>query len=173
MTDMAGLASCGCDRLAEMKSRMSVHEVISRAHALVQKPRGFELTSLNNAAGRILSKDLHASAPMPFFNNSAMDGFAVRTSWFAGNGPWCFPIQGSLAAGSHSNLAVPDRRTAMRIFTGAPVPTGFDAEVTQEDVGVDCDNAVFTSRPRTGQNARQTVSPWLQLTSTKWRRETR
>jgi molybdopterin molybdotransferase len=155
MADLAGLAACGCDDPVQVKSRMSVQEAILLAHALVQKPRGFELVDLNSAGNRILSKDLHAPAPMPFFNNSAMDGFAVRTSCFAGDAPWKLPVVGPLAAGSNSTLAVPDTPVAVRIFTGAPVPAGFDAVVMQEDVGADTDHAVFMRKPRTGQNVRQ------------------
>ncbi len=155
MAETAGLANCGCDDSVQVKSRMSVHEAVSRAHALVRKPTGFELTDLGSAGNRTVSRDLHAPAPMPFFNNSAMDGFAVRTSCFTGNGPWKLPVLGPLAAGSPSTLAVPDTAVAVRIFTGAPVPEGFDAVVMQEDVGVDRDHAVFMSRPKIGQNVRQ------------------
>ncbi len=155
MADTAGLAACGCDDPVHVKSRMSVHEAVSRAHALVQKPGAFELIDLNSAGNRIVSRDLHAPSPMPFFNNSAMDGFAVRTSCFVGKGPWKLPVLGPLAAGSPSNLAVPDTSVAVRIFTGAPVPEGFDAVVMQEDVDADADHAVFMSMPNTGQNVRQ------------------
>lgn len=155
MVDLAGLAECGCDDPVQAKSRMSVHEAVLRAHALAQKPRGFELVDLNSAGNRTLSKDLHAPAPMPFFNNSAMDGFAVATPCFTGDAPWKLPVVGPLAAGSHSTLAVPDTPVAVRIFTGAPVPEGFDAVVMQEDVGVDVSHAVFIRKPKTGQNVRQ------------------
>lgn len=155
MADIAGRAECGCDDPAQANSRMSVHEAISKAHALAQKPGEFDLIGLASAGNRTLSKDLHAPAPMPFFNNSAMDGFAVRTSCFTGMGPWKLPVVGPLAAGSPSSLAVPETPVAVRIFTGAPVPAGFDAVVMQEDVGADADHAVFMSRPNTGQNVRQ------------------
>ncbi len=155
MAEIAGLAACGCDDPVHVKSRMSVYEAVSRAHALVRKPGAFELIDLNSAGNRTVSRDLHAPSPMPFFNNSAMDGFAVRTSCFTGMGPWKLPVVGPLAAGSYSSLAVPDTPVAVRIFTGAPVPEGFDAVVMQEDAGADADHAVFMSMPKSGQNVRQ------------------
>ncbi|MEO9875596.1 MAG: gephyrin-like molybdotransferase Glp [Anderseniella sp.] len=155
MADFAGLAVCGCDDPVQVKSRMSVHDAVCRAHALVRKPVEFDLIELSCAGNRTLSKDLHAPAPMPFFNNSAMDGFAVRTSCFAGNGPWKLPVIGPLAAGSQPIPSVPETPVAVRIFTGAPVPEGFDAVVMQEDVGMDASQAVFVRKPVAGQNVRQ------------------
>ncbi len=155
MANIAGLAACGCDDPVQVKSRLSVHDAVLRAHALAQHPAGFELIGLGSAGNRTLSKDLHAPAPMPFFSNSAMDGFAVRTSCFSGKGPWRLPVTGPLAAGSQPIPAVPEPPAAVRIFTGAPVPEGFDAVVMQEDVGMDASHAVFVRKPVAGQNVRQ------------------
>ncbi|WP_108881469.1 molybdopterin-binding protein [Anderseniella sp. Alg231-50] len=155
MADTAGLAACGCDDPVQVKPRMSVHDAVCRAHALVTKPAEFELIELGGAGNRTLSKDLHAPAPMPFFNNSAMDGFAVRTSCFTGNGPWKLPVTGPLAAGPRPVPSVAETPVAVRIFTGAPVPEGFDAVVMQEDVGMDASHAVFMRKPVAGQNVRQ------------------
>ncbi len=153
MAETAGLALCRCDDHA--KSLMSVDEAVARAHALVQPPRGFELVDLDSAGNRILNKDLRAPAPMPFFNNSAMDGFAVRTSLLPGDGPWKLPVAGPLAAGPYGDMCVPSAPMALRIFTGAPVPAGFDAVVMQEDVGVDADHALLVRKPKAGQNVRR------------------
>ncbi|MEO1158843.1 MAG: molybdopterin molybdotransferase MoeA, partial [Pseudomonadota bacterium] len=155
MADTAGLAACGCDGPVQVKSQMLVHDAVCRAHALVKKPAEFELIELSSAGNRTLSKDLRAPAPMPFFNNSAMDGFAVRTSCFTGTGPWKLPVTGPLAAGSQSMPCVPETPVAVRIFTGAPVPEGFDAVVMQEDAGIDASHAVFMRKPEAGQNVRQ------------------
>jgi molybdopterin molybdotransferase len=155
MADIAQPAMCGCDEPDQAKSRMSVDEAVMRAHALVQAPRTFELVDLDNAGNRTLSKDLHAPAPMPLFDNSAMDGFAVSTSCFTGKGPWMLPVTGPLAAGPHSGFPEADSPVALRIFTGAPVPAGFDAVVMQEDVGRNANQAVFQRRPKPGQNVRR------------------
>lgn len=86
------------------------------------------LVPLEHALGRILSKDFRASFPMPPFDKSPFDGFAVSSSDL----PNTFPIAFTVAAGDQQ---VPDliAGNAVRIFTGAPVPRGADVIIKQED----------------------------------------
>jgi len=154
MFDTLAVPVCGCDRPEQVNTLMPVDEAVRRAHAMVKPMRGTELVVVSEAAGRTMAKAAHAPRPMPFFNNSAMDGFAIRTVDFDGSGPWILPIMGPIAAGASALLPLSVSPIAVRIFTGAPVPRGFDAVVMHEDVGVEEEGAVFQRCPQSGQNVR-------------------
>jgi molybdopterin molybdotransferase len=100
-----------------------------------------EVVPLAAARGRVLATDLIASRALPGFDNSAMDGYAARSSEL----PATLPIGGVIAAGSTAQ-ATPER-TAMRIFTGAPVPAGLDTIVIQEDTSLDGDRVTLPASP--------------------------
>lgn len=86
------------------------------------------------ALGHVLAEDLRASEPLPRWDNSAMDGYAVRagdlTAAAAGS-PVTLRVVADLAAGSASEPHV-GPGTAARIMTGAPLPPGADAVVPVE-----------------------------------------
>jgi molybdopterin molybdotransferase len=109
--------------------------------------------SLGDGAGRVLASDVLARGPLPAFDHSAMDGYAVATADLAGAPPWSLPVLGESSAGS----APPPfaRGTACRIFTGGPIPEGADAVVMQEQVTREGDRVVLTSRAAPGQNVRR------------------
>ncbi|MGE0549854.1 MAG: gephyrin-like molybdotransferase Glp [Kofleriaceae bacterium] len=87
-----------------------------------------ETVAIDRASGRVLSDDVVATRPLPGFDNSAMDGYAAR----AVDLPATLPVIGEVAAGAVSQTPVPPR-SAVRIFTGAPVPPELDTVVIQED----------------------------------------
>jgi molybdopterin molybdotransferase len=95
-------------------------------------PLGRERVTLDAALGRVLAEDLTATTPMPAFDYSAMDGYAVESARFEGSGPWTVPVAGESRTGTPPPGLVPG--TACRIFTGAALPSGADAVVMQEDV---------------------------------------
>lgn len=114
---------------------------------------GSERVDLGLGVGRVLAEDLMARTPLPSFDYSAMDGYAVARSAFTGEGPWSFPVRGESRAGA---LAAPWLSgTACRIFTGAPVPDGADAVVMQEDVTREGDVARFAALPVLGAHIRR------------------
>ena len=83
-----------------------------------------ERVAVAAAAGRFLAEPVVAPIDLPGFDNSAMDGYAVRAADVAGAGadsPVALKLIGTTAAGE-----------AMRIFTGAPIPDGADAVVMVE-----------------------------------------
>jgi molybdopterin molybdotransferase len=90
-----------------------------------------ESVSLIEADGRVLAEPLIAPIDLPNFDNSAVDGYAVRFASLAASGETVMPIVGRVAAGHASAAALPD--TAVRIFTGAPMPENFDTVFMQED----------------------------------------
>jgi molybdopterin molybdotransferase len=113
---------------------------------------GRERVPLAAAADRVLAEDLVAAQPMPPFSQSAMDGYAVRASFFQGEGPWSLAVRGESRAGC-AGPAV-GHGQAGRIFTGAPVPQGANAVVIQEDVARSGDTVTINDKPREGQNIR-------------------
>lgn len=114
-----------------------------------------ELIPLEDAEGRVLSADLTAGLDLPGFDYSSMDGYAVRARDLdASHGPpFRLTVRGESRTGVVPEALQP--ATAMRIFTGAAVPTGADAVVMQEKVIREGDVAVISAAPRSGQNVRR------------------
>jgi molybdopterin molybdotransferase len=101
-------------------------ELLRHAESL----KGIESVSTFDADGRVLAQDLVSALQVPPQDNSAMDGYAVRTSEIAGEGV-PLPVSQRIAAGSAAEPLAPG--SAARIFTGASIPPGADAVVMQED----------------------------------------
>jgi molybdopterin molybdotransferase len=117
------------------------------------EPLGSERLALRAAAGRVLARDLVAGVPLPRFDYSAMDGYAVAAGEFTGDGPWSLPLRGESRAGITPPALVPG--SACRIFTGAPLPGGADAVITQEDTRLGAEAVVFDEAPTFGQHIRR------------------
>ncbi|MGL6262958.1 molybdopterin molybdotransferase MoeA [Aeromonas jandaei] len=114
-----------------------------------------EQLPLPQALGRILASDIASPLAVPPFDNSAMDGYAVRLADLAAGIPLIMvgkafagqPYQGEWPAGH-----------CVRIMTGAPVPAGTDAVVMQEETQADGDRITFLAQPEPGQNIRRAGS---------------
>jgi molybdopterin molybdotransferase len=94
-----------------------------------------EDVELSAALGRVLAQPIAARLTLPPWDNSAMDGYAVRAADVAGASretPVVLPVVGEVAAGRAADDVL-QPGTATRIFTGAPVPSGADAVVPVED----------------------------------------
>ncbi|TFU06227.1 molybdopterin molybdenumtransferase MoeA [Polymorphobacter arshaanensis] len=115
-------------------------------------PLAAESVALAAAAGRILAEPLAALRTQPPFAASAMDGYSIR--WTDRAGPW--RIIGTAFAGAGFDGSV-GAGEAARILTGAPVPTGADTVIVQEDVARDGDNLRLTGEgpPRQGAHIRR------------------
>lgn len=111
-------------------------------------PLGAERVGLDVAAGRVLAEAITTSAPIPAFDQSSMDGFALASGDLTGEPPFRLEVRGASAAGSIQADLV--RGTAMRILTGAPLPVGADAVLLQEDVTREGDSISFGARPSPG-----------------------
>lgn len=90
-----------------------------------------EAVPLTEAAGRVAAADVRSEVDLPLFRNSQMDGFAVRSADIA-HVPVALEVTGDVPAG-HEVPLVLAAGTAIRIMTGAPVPSGADAIVPVED----------------------------------------
>ena len=109
---------------------ISVDEHLARVLSVVQPLSPLDL-GLLDAQGCFLDEDVHAPAPLPGFDNSAMDGYAVRTADLSGELPVVLPVVGDVAAGPASPLRV-QPGLCVRIMTGAALPEGADAVVPLE-----------------------------------------
>jgi molybdopterin molybdotransferase len=111
---------------------LEFHEARRRLLALAS-PLGTERIDLRQANGRVLSDAVHSPVDIPGFDNSAMDGYAVRHADLPSN-----PVGHNLlvVGESRAGVAGPSLQTgsAQRIFTGAPLPEGADTVVIQENV---------------------------------------
>jgi molybdopterin molybdotransferase len=96
-------------------------------------PLPVESVPLRAARGRVLGSDVASPIALPGFDNSAMDGFAVRAGDVHAV-PVALPVSGESAAGVPASGPLAGG-TAMRIMTGAPVPDGADAIVPVEWTG--------------------------------------
>ena len=109
---------------------------VARAQVLAAIPAALapETVALADALGRVLSADVSAATDLPPWDNSAMDGYAIRAADVAGateTSPAMLRVTGEVAAGGAAETAVL-AGTAMRIATGAPMPPGADAVVAVE-----------------------------------------
>ena len=93
-------------------------------------PLGAERVELLAASGRVVAEDVAAPWDMPFYDNSAMDGYAVREADCRVGG--ALRITGYIPAGGTVTPAI-EPGCAVRIMTGAPVPSGCDAVVPVEE----------------------------------------
>jgi molybdopterin molybdotransferase len=145
---------CGCDDPRHLEGLLTVDEAAGIARRITEPVRETELVDLRNAAGRVVSRDIHAPQAMPFFDQSAMDGFAIRCADLHGQGPWALAVHGTTAAGDRAPDVIIPGETAQRIFTGAPVPGGTDAVVMIEDCDDRGASVIVRHCPRTGENIR-------------------
>lgn len=113
------------------------------------RPLPIERLPLEECRGRRLGEELRAPLDLPPFPCSAMDGWAVRSADTRGARP-ARPVYlrgiGTAAAGA-GGAARLSRGTALRIFTGAPLPPGADAVVRQEDVAGTPPGGILLVRP--------------------------
>jgi molybdopterin molybdotransferase len=111
-----------------------------------------ETVPLLQAFSRVTAHDLVSPLDVPGFDNSAMDGYAVRLADLADGA--ALPIAGKAFAGQPFHDAWP-AGTCIRIMTGAPVPQGCDAVVMQEETEQSADGVRFIAAVKAGQNIRR------------------
>lgn len=109
---------------------------------------GTETVPTLYAEGRVLAEDVVSSIDVPAWDNSQMDGYAVRSADLSGASPETpvdLVVSQRIPAGSAGTVL--EAGTVARIFTGAPVPPEADAVVAQEDVTVNADGSVRFTQP--------------------------
>ncbi len=111
---------------------------------------------LGHADGSVLAEDVTSRTPLPSFDNSAMDGYAVRAADLAGataDTPVALPVRGEIAAGDTGDYRV-EAGSCLQIMTGARLPEGADAVVPVEWTDGGSTEAVFRQAPEPGNAVR-------------------
>ncbi|WP_061708480.1 molybdopterin molybdotransferase MoeA [Pseudenterobacter timonensis] len=131
-----------------MPLETALEQMLSRIAPLTDD----ETLPLLSCFGRVTAGDIVSPLNVPGFDNSAMDGYAVRLADLEGGQP--LPVAGKAFAGQPFTGEWP-ARSCIRIMTGAPVPAGCDAVVMQEETEQSDEGVRFTASVRAGQNIRR------------------
>ena len=124
------------------------------------RPLEAEEVPLEEAEGRALADDVRSPVDHPPWDNSAMDGFAVRAADVAGASaeqPVTLPISGEVPAGSFPSHPL-EAGTAVKVMTGAPVPAGTSGVIRVEHTdGGDRGEVTFYTDSDARRNIRRTL----------------
>lgn len=117
-------------RVCDSGQLMPVDEAIEQLLAQAPPAPPTEVIPLGQAAGRVIAEELFSPLDLPCWDNSAMDGYALRAADVPEQGGYLV-LTGRIAAG-HSSDELLQAGQTVRIFTGAPLPPGADSVVPQE-----------------------------------------
>ena len=131
---------------------LSIENVERLIAARVTPVAETETVTLKDARGRVLASDVVAPIDLPPFDNSAVDGYAVRHADL-GRVETTLVIVDRLTAGRAAARKV-GQGEAIRIFTGAPMPADADTVFMQEDVRVEGDTVIVPPGLKLGANRR-------------------
>jgi molybdopterin molybdotransferase len=138
-----------------VQTRASVAE--ASAHILADiRPLPAERVPLREALGRVLASDVTAPVSLPPWDNSSMDGYAVRAADVAAarqDAPAMLRVVGTIAAGGAADYVVGPGE-AVRIMTGAPLPAGADSVVRVEDTDDGREQVAVRNARDAGRNVR-------------------
>lgn len=128
-------------RVCDLGNLIPVDEAISRLLDQAPPPPPAQMVRLDQAMGRVLAADIHSPVNLPAWDNSAMDGYALRAADLPQAGG-CLSIGGRIAAGDQASSPLLAQH-AVQIFTGAPLPPGADTVVPQERCRVEGERVWF------------------------------
>jgi len=117
-----------------MNELLSLEDARARVLAAIPAALPARTVGLAESLGRVLAADVLAATDLPPWDNSAMDGYAIRAADVASateDAPMVLRVGGEVAAGNAAETSV-TRDAAFRIATGAPMPPGADAVVAVE-----------------------------------------
>lgn len=132
---------------------------LARVLAALPSPEA-ETITLTQAAGRVLAETVRSPVDLPHFDNSAMDGYAVRAAEVRDAKPVA-PVRLHVKVRIPAGEAFSGKLAAgecARLFTGSPMPRGADAVVMQEDTRTDSnrpDEVLICDAVREGENVRR------------------
>lgn len=139
---------------APFPSRISHAEALAIVRTLgVARATGAQDVSLARAHGHVLAADLVAGIAQPPFDNSAMDGYALRHVDLVPDGITRLRLVGEQFAGRAQPFLV-GAGECVRITTGAPLPSGTDTVAMKEDARVDGDKVDVLVAPAAGRHVR-------------------
>ena len=131
-----------------MSALLPVEEALAQVLASASPTQAVIELPLLDALGHVLAQDVVSPIAVPGYDNSAMDGYALR----AAEAAQPLPISQRIAAGAVGYALEPG--TAARIFTGAPIPPGADAVVMQENCEEQNQVVSVSGAVSVGQNIR-------------------
>lgn len=137
---------------------ISESEALQRVLAAMSPVRA-EPKALFDALGHFSAEDVAATVPIPAFDLSSMDGYAVHAADSTAESP--LRVTGEQPAGLDRRLHV-SPGCAVRIFTGAPMPAGADAVIMQEDVRREGEHIICTDPVVVGENIRRAAADLCQ-----------
>jgi len=133
-------------------SLIAVDQALSHILDMASPVEQAELINIENASGRVMAEALKSTINVPGYDNSAMDGYAVRSAECTEAGASLIVSQRIPAGQTGEKL---EAGTAARIFTGAPVPEGADAVVMQEQCHQQGDRVIVNAVVKAGGNIRR------------------
>ena len=122
----------GIEKIVSQKTNLSTH-----------------ILPLENAIGKISSQTLYATISLPRFDNSAMDGYALKGSFKS------YKIVGKILAGDNKDIVLQDGE-CIKITTGAKVPDSAQTVIPQENTTFEKDKITIIKEVKTGANIRKT-----------------
>lgn len=131
---------------------ISESEALAKILESIPQNTTTETLPLLETLGRRCAAQIRASIPLPGFDNSMMDGYAVNAADTKDSAP--LKVIGTQPAGIDLKLYLTAPKNAIRIFTGAPLPKGCDAVIMQEDVSVVDDSISCNAPVASGENIR-------------------
>ena len=132
---------------------LNCDEALARILAQVVAVSGYERLSLRTALGRVLMQALYSPFDVPAHTNSAMDGYALNSNDLPVSGNARLRVVGSAFAG-RPFAGQPGAGEAVRIMTGAAMPSATDIVVMQEHTARDGEHIVIDGQHKRGQNVR-------------------
>jgi len=132
---------------------LSFEQALDRIKESIQPIKGKKNVTIRESAGHVLAEDVTSPLDVPPFINSAMDGYAIKSSDIPQTGEQTLKVIGKSFAGAPFNGQLKSGET-VRIMTGAVVPDGADTVVMQEHAEVEGDNIKIGPDHKAKQNVR-------------------
>ncbi len=137
----------------KQKNLIPIDLAVERALRLAKPLPQTQVIALEKSNARVLAQSIISRFDQPPFDNSAMDGYGIRLSELKGEAPWVLDICATIVAGEEIN-DLPEKG-ALRIFTGALVPSEIDAVIMQEHVSLQDNKITIHQLPKKGANIRR------------------
>ncbi|NDG39399.1 MAG: molybdopterin molybdenumtransferase MoeA [Betaproteobacteria bacterium] len=138
MQSLQQIASCVAGYDPNALPVLKASEFIAR---LVPRVQAVESLAIRSALGRVLARDLVSGIDVPSHDNSAMDGYALRSTDLLGTADTLIKVAGTAYAGTPFGDTVPIGQ-GVRIMTGAVMPDGLDTVVPQEFTRTEADGRI-------------------------------
>ena len=134
-------------------TNLDIKQTINFVENLARKRSTSEDTLVVNAQGKILSNDITSNINVPQYNNSAVDGYAIKFADLKKSNN-LLGLIGKNPPGKIFQKSIPPLST-LQVFTGSPVPLYFDTVVMHEDCKINEFKISFPKNIKLGQNLRK------------------